>query len=109
LNQFAAMLVALAVAATVLASPAPAAGATPPPKGAVFLVLDAEESPARLARAPASAGIAQRPEAFLGGLLAQLAVVKPHRSRPDAPASLQLFVLLAPMKGQVGVHSVGSF
>jgi hypothetical protein len=109
LYRFSAMLVALAVAATVLASPAPPAASTAPPKGAVFLVIDAEESAAGLARARASAGTAPRPDAFLGGLLGQFAVVKPHRAGPDAPPSLQLFVLLAPMNGLVGVHAVGSF
>ena len=104
MNWIAAMLVALAVAATVLASPAPPAASTAPPKGAVFLVIDAQES-----AAPASPGTTPRPDAFLGGVLAQFAVVKPHRAGPDGPPGLQLFVLVAPMKGQVGVHAVGSF
>ena len=109
MNWIAAMLVALAVAATVLASPAPPAASAAPPKGAVFLVIDAQESAAGLARAPASPDTAPRPDAFLGGVLAQFAVVKPHRAGPDGPPGLQLFVLVAPMKGQVGVHAVGSF
>lgn len=109
MNRMAVMLVALAVAATVLASPAPPAASTALPKGAVFLVIDAEESAAGLARGPARAETTPRPDAFLGGLLAQCAVVKPHRAGRGAPPSLQLFVLLAPMRGQVGVHAVGSF
>ncbi len=103
------MLLSLAVAATVLASPAPPAPSTPPPKGAVFLVIDGESSAAELARAPARTGSAPRPDALLGGLLDRFAVVKPHRTGPDAAPGLQLFVLVAPMKGQVGVQAVGSF
>lgn len=103
------MLVALAVAATVLASPPALATASQLPKGAVLLVLRSEDSPRALPRAPAAAGGEPRPEAFLGGLLERFAVVKPHRRGPDAPPSLQMFVLVAPMKGQVGVHAVGSF
>ena len=103
------MLVSLAVAATVLASPAPPAPATAPPKGSVFLVIDAAEAGTRLASPPAAAGSAARPDAFLGGLLDRFAVVKPHRTGPDAAAGLHLFVLVAPWKGQLGVQAVGSF
>ena len=103
------MLALLTVAATVLASPAPPAPWPAPPKGAVCLGLDAEASAAGLARISPGAGEAPRPEPFLWGLLDRVAVVKPHRSGPDAPAGLQMFVLVAPMKGQVGVHAVGSF
>jgi len=103
------MLVALAVAATVLASPAPPTSAVSPPKGAVFLVLDGAAPAAGLARVSPSAPPARRPEAFLGGLLDRFAVVKPHRTGPDAAPGLQMFVLVAPMNGQVGVQAVGSF
>ena len=104
-----AMLVVLAVAATVLASPAPPAPDVTPPKGAVFLVLDAENAKPGLARVSPSADPAPRPEEFLGGVLAQFAVVKPHRPGPGEAPGLQMFVVVAPMKGQVGVHAVGSF
>ena len=104
-----AMLVSLAVAAAVLASPRPMPVASALPKGAVFLVLGAEESTAMLPPPTAAAAAEPGPAGFLGGWLGQLAVVKPHRSHPGAPPSLQLFVLVAPMKGQVGVHAVGSF
>ena len=104
-----AMLVALAVAATVLASPAPPAPSVSPPKGAVFLILDAEIAKSDLAHVSPSADAAPRPEEFLGGLLAQFAVVRPHRPGPGESPGLQMFVLVAPMKGQVGVHAVGSF
>jgi hypothetical protein len=103
------MLLPLAVAATVLASPPPLAVASQLPKGAVFLVLPAEEVSAVSPAPPPGAAREPRPEAFLGGLLGQFAVVKPHRSAPGAPPGLQMFVLVAPMKGQVGVHAVGSF
>jgi hypothetical protein len=103
------MLVPLAVAAAVLASPPPLAVASQLPKGAVLLVVGAEDSAAVLPRAPAAADAGPRPHAFLGGLLDRFAVVKPHRSGRDAPPSLQMFVLVAPMNGQVGVHAVGSF
>jgi hypothetical protein len=103
------MLVPLAVAATVLASPPPLATASQLPKGAVLLVLPSEDSRPALPRAPVAADGEPRPEAFLRGLVDQFAVVKPHRRGPDAPPSLQMFVLVAPMKGQVGVHAVGSF
>jgi len=103
------MLVCLAVAATVLASPFPEAVASQLPKGAVFLVIDSNE-PAG-ARSGRSESHTAEPSAgaFLGGFLDQFAVVKPHRSRQDQPPTLQMFVLIAPMKGQVGVHVVGSF
>jgi hypothetical protein len=103
------MLVALAVAATVLASPSPPGLATPLPKGAVFLVSSSGEPAAAVHQTSATAATSPSPDAFLGGLLAQFAVVKPHRSGPDASPGLQMFVLVAPMKGQVGVHAVGSF
>lgn len=103
------MLVPLAVAATVLASPAPLATASQLPKGAVLLVLRSELAPPTLPRAPATGDAEPRPEAFLRGLVDQFAVVKPHRRGPDAPPSLQMFVVVAPMNGQVGLHAVGSF
>lgn len=103
------MLVPLAVAATVLASPAPPLSSTAPPKGAVLLVIDAAGPGARLASPPAGPGSAARPDAFLGGLLDRFAVVKPHRTGPDAAAGLHLFVLVAPVKGLVGVQAVGRF
>ena len=103
------MLASLAVAATVLASPAPLSVASQLPKGAVLLVLEAQVPSTLLPHAPVAADTEPRPGAFLGGLLDRFAVVKPHRSGPDAPPSLQMFVLVAPMKGQVGVHAVGSF
>ena len=109
LKRIPGMLLPLAVAATVLASPAPPSPSTPPPKGAVFLVIDADGSAAGLARPTARSTSTPRPEALLGGLLDRFAVVKPHRAGPDAVPGLQLFVLVAPMKGQVGVQAVGSF
>ena len=109
MNRFLAVLVLLTVAATVLASPAPPGTPASPPKGAVFLVLDSEHPAAGLARGSPGPDATQRPEAFLGGLLAQFAVVRPHRRGPDATPGLQMFLLVAPMKGQVGVHAVGSF
>jgi len=109
LKRFLAVLVLLTVAATVLASPAPPGTPASPPKGAVFLVLDSEQPAAGLARGSPDPDATQRPEAFLGGLLAQFAVVKPHRSGPTAAPGLQMFVLVAPMNGQVGIHAVGSF
>ena len=109
LKSILAMLFALTVAATVLASPAPPAPSAPPPKGAVFLVLDSEQPAAGLARGSPGPDATQRPEAFLRGLLGQFAVVRPHRPGPDATPGVQMFLLVAPMKGQVGVHAVGSF
>jgi hypothetical protein len=103
------MLVSLAVAATVLASPPPLAVASQLPKGAVFLVIGPGE-PRGAASLPApSAPVESPPGALLRGFVDQFAVVKPHRSGRDAPPSLQMFLLVAPMKGQVGVHAVGSF
>ena len=104
-----AVLVLLTVAATVLASPAPPTPSAAPAKVAVFLVLDSEDPAAGLARVSPGADPTPRPEAFLGGLLAQFAVVKPHHPGRDTSPGLQMFVLVAPMKGQVGVHAVGSF
>ena len=104
-----AVLVLLTVAATVLASPAPPTPSAAPAKVAVFLVLDSEDPAAGLARVSPAAGPPPRPEAILRGLLEQRAVVRPHRTGRDAPPGLQMFVLVAPMKGQVGVHAVGSF
>ena len=109
LKSIPAMLVALTVAATVLASPAPPAQSVSPPKGAVLLVLETGDAAAGLARVSPSRDAAPRPEEFLGGLLAQFAVVKPHRTGPGESPGLKMFVLVAPMKGQVGVHAVGSF
>jgi hypothetical protein len=103
------MLVALTVAATVLASPPPLAVASQVPKGAVFLALPAERATSTLVRSSVSTPAVPEPGPFLGGLLDHLAVVKPHRSDRGAPPGPQLFVLIAPMKGQVGVHAVGSF
>ena len=109
LKRLLAMLVCFAVAATVLASPLPTVMASQPPKGAVLLILGPGDPLAAPALRSPSAPAESRPEAFLGGLLGQLAVVKPHRHGRDEPPTLQMFVLIAPMKGQVGVHAVGSF
>ena len=109
LNWMPVMLVLLTVAATVLASPAPPTPSEPPAKVAVFLVLDPEDPAAGLARVSRGADPTPRPEAFLRGLLDHLAVVKPHRTGPKTSPGLQLFVLVAPMNGQVGVRAVGSF
>jgi hypothetical protein len=103
------MLVALTVAATVLASPPPLEVASQLPKGAVFLVLPPGQSSSTVPHPSISTPAVSEPGPFLGGLLDHLAVVKPHRSSPAAPPGPQLFVLIAPMKGQVGVHAVGSF
>src|SRR5215472_12428195 len=101
------MLVSLAVAATVLGSPFPGPAASSLPKGAVFQVIDSDEAPAA-APGRSSARVEASPGgAFLGGFLDQFAVVKPHRSRRDDAPTLQMFVLVAPMKGQVGVYVVG--
>ncbi|HVP61369.1 MAG TPA: hypothetical protein VMT11_12455 [Myxococcaceae bacterium] len=103
------MLFSLAVAAMVLASPPPLVVASQLPKGAVLLIVGLAESADAAPRPPPSAPVESPPGAFLGGLLGQLAVVKPHRSGHDAPPSLQMFLLIAPMKGRVGVHAIGSF
>jgi hypothetical protein len=103
------MLVAFTVAATVLASPPPLEVASQLPKGAVFLVLPAGDAPSALPHPSISTSVVSEPGPFLGGLLDHLAVVKPHRPGRGAPPGPQLFVLIAPMKGQVGVHAVGSF
>jgi len=104
-----AMLLPLAVAATVLASPAPPVPSNAPPKGAVFLVIDGGEPGTRLESPPTRTDAAARPGAFLGGLLDRFAVVKPHRTGPEAAAGLHLFVVVAPWRGQLGVQAVGSF
>ena len=103
------MLVCLAVAATVLASPPPLEVATQLPKGAVFLAIAPGVSHVPASLSARAAPVESPPAEFLGGLLAQFAVVKPHRSVRDAPPSLQMFLVIAPMKGQVGVHAIGSF
>jgi hypothetical protein len=103
------MLVFLAVAATVLASPLPGSAPSQLPKGAVFQVIDSDETPAAASGRPASRVEESPSGAFLGGFLGQFAVVKPHRSRKEDAPTLQMFVLVAPMKGQMGIHVVGSF
>ena len=103
------MLVALTVAATVLASPPPLQVASQLPKGAVFHVLPSGQAPSTLPHRSLSTAVVSEPGPFLGGLLDHLSVVKPHRSSPAATPGPTLFVLIAPMKGQVGVHAVGSF
>lgn len=109
MNWFPPMLFSLAVAATVLASPPPLAVASQLPKGAVFLVIGPGDTSGAAAQPSPSAPAESPPTAFLGGFLGQFAVVKPHRSGRDAPPSLQMFLLIAPMRGQVGVHAIGSF
>jgi len=109
LKRFPAMLFSLAVAATVLASPPPVVMASQVPKGAVFLVIGPGDGPAAEVLSRTSPPAEARPEAFLRGVLDQLAVVKPHRPDRDAPPTLQMFVLIAPMKDQVGIRAFGSF
>ncbi len=106
---FPAVLFSLAVAATVLASPPPLAVATQLPKGAVFLAIAPGEPHVPASLSARAGAVESPPGEFLGGFLAQFAVVKPHRSGRDAPPSLQMFLVIAPMKGQVGVHAIGSF
>lgn len=103
------MLLSLAVAATVLASPPPMEVASQVPKGAVFLVIGPGDAPAAGVLHRTSGAPESRPEAFLGALLGQLAVVKPHRSGRDTPPTLQLFVLIAPMNDRLGFRAFGSF
>src|SRR5262245_51285620 len=103
------MLACLALAATVLASPPPLETASQLPKGAVCRVLGRVDQAANptLPRHPPVAE--PGPQPFLWGWVDQLAVVKPHRGGPTTPRTLQMFLLVAPMKGQVGVHALGTF
>lgn len=103
------MLVCLAVAATVLASPPPMAMASQLPKGALFQVFEPGDAPAAPPLPSPSRPVDPGAGAFLGGWLDQFAVVKPHHPGRARPPTLQMFVLIAPMKGQLGVHAVGSF
>ncbi|MGZ6079477.1 MAG: hypothetical protein ACXWK4_01595 [Myxococcaceae bacterium] len=103
------MLFFLAVAATVLASPPPLALAAQLPKGAVFQVIDRVDATVGPTLHGQSGGRDAEADTLLGGLLAQLAVVKPHRSGRDAPSTLRLFVLIAPTNGQVAIRAFGSF
>lgn len=109
MKLFLAMLVSIAVAATVLASPPPLVMASQLPKGALFQVIGPAAPAIAAPLASPSPQAESRPGALLGGFLEQFAVVRPHRSRQDTPPTLQMFVLIAPMKGQVGVHALGSF
>jgi hypothetical protein len=43
------------------------------------------------------------------GWLDQLAVVRPHRGDRRRPPSLQMFIALSVVKGQVGFRAFGSF
>jgi hypothetical protein len=103
------MLVSFAVAAAVLSSSTPLTLVQQLPKGAFFQVIAPAEAPARTTLPSAPPTPEAPPAEFLRGWLGQLAVVKPHRSAHDAPPSMQMFVLVAPVKGVVGVHAVGSF
>jgi hypothetical protein len=103
------MLVCLAVVATVFASPLPDVSTSRLPKGAVFLLIDSTDAATAASRRSPSSPVESPAGAFLGGFLDQFAVVKPHRSSRDAVPTLQMFVLIAPMRGQVGIHAVGSF
>ncbi len=101
------MLFVLAVAATVLASPPPLGLAAQLPKGAVFQVIDPVDATGGPTLRRQSGGRDAEPGTVLEGLLAQLAVVKPHRS--GRPSTLRLFVLIAPTSGQVAIRAFGSF
>jgi len=103
------MLLSFAVAVTVLASPAPVETANQPPKGAVFLVIARAETSAALPLHAPSAAPEAKEGSFLGGVLAQLAVVKPHRSEGGAPPGLQMVLLIAPMRDRIGFRAFGSF
>lgn len=103
------MLFFLAVAATVLASPPPVVVAAQLPKGAVFQVIDPVDATVGATLRVQSGGRDTETDTLLGGLLAQLAVVKPHRSGGDVPSTLRLFVLIAPTNGQVAIRAFGSF
>ena len=103
------MLVSFAVAAAVLSSSPPLTLVQQLPKGAFFQVIALAEAPARAALPSSPTPREPPPAEFLRGWLDQLAVVKPHRPGHDAPPSLQMFVLVAPVKGVVGLHAVGSF
>jgi len=103
------MLFALAVAATVLASPPPLGLAAQLPKGAVFQVIDPADATSGPTLRRQSGGRDAEPNTLLEGLLTQLAVVKPHRSGRDGPSTLRLFVLIAPTSGQVTIRAFGSF
>ena len=103
------MLLSLAVAATVLASPPPAEVASLLAKGAVFLVIGQVETSAARPFNPPSGAAETKEGAFLGGVLTQLAVVRPHRSAAGAPPSLQMVVLVTPMRDRLGFCAFGTF
>lgn len=103
------MLLFLAVATTVLASPPSPGLASQLPKGAVLQVTEGTDGVSGPTIRGQSAGRDPDADDLLGGVLAQLAVVKPHRSVGDGPPSLQLFVLIAPFNGQIGIRAFGSF
>ena len=97
------------MAAMVIASPPVTTLATEMPRGAVLRVITVGDASASLTPKSMRAGEESRPAAFLRGLVDQLAVVRPHRSVPDQPPTLQMFLVVAPVKGQVCVHAIGSF
>jgi hypothetical protein len=103
------MLLPLALAATVLASPPPVAMVAQLPKAALFQVSGTSDTSASQGFPGLSAPAAADERGWMGRLLDHLAVVKPHQQGRAQPPTLQMFVLVAPMKGQVGVHAVGSF
>ena len=102
------MLVALAVAVTVLASPPPLAVASQLPKGAVFLVLAPGEASAALPL-PSLTTDRARVRRVPGGLAGAPCGGEATPPRPRCLTGPQLFVLLAPMQDQLGVRCVASF
>ena len=103
------MLLSLAIAASVLGSPVPQATETQPSKPALFQVSSLEEALGG-ARLPAvSTPVDTEDRGWMGRLVDHLAVVKPHQTGRAQPSTLQMFVLVAPMKGQVGFRAFRSF
>jgi len=104
-----AMLLSLAVVISVLGSPFPGTTEMQPPKPALFHVYGPDEAAGTPRLPTVSAPLGADERGWMGRLVDHLAVVKPHQAGTAQPSTLQMFVLVAPMKGQVGVQAFGSF
>lgn len=104
------MFLPFAVAATVLASPPQTVLARELPKLAFFHVLATSAQPQSSSHLGGSNAEPERtPNERMGGWLGHLAVVRPPQVARRAIPVAQMFITLAPVRGNVGVLAIGSF
>jgi hypothetical protein len=103
------MLLPAVLAAWIMASPPTETAAEVLPKVALFHAVPLARTRSAGELADLAAPSSRAKADAMWGWLDQLAVVRPHRGDRRASPSLQMFIALSVVKGQVGLRAFGSF